>query len=69
MCWWWLCREFADAITSDIPVQPVTGILLKVPGSPYYATLMTDNQTEMRTLVVLYSNVGILRRTALPAGA
>jgi hypothetical protein len=38
---------------------------LKVPGSPYYATLMTDNQTEMLSLVVLYSNVGILRRNHL----
>jgi len=63
--WWWLCREFADAITSDISVQPVTGIRLKVPGSPDYATLMTDNQTEMRPLVVFYYNVGILRRNRL----
>jgi hypothetical protein len=65
MRWWQLCREFAEAITIDIPVQPVTVIRLKVPGSPDHATLMTDNQTEMRTLVVLYRNVGILSRNHL----
>ena len=44
----------------DIPVHPVPGTVLKIPGAPDHCTVITDNQAKLFPVVILDKDVPVL---------
>ena len=62
------CRTFArpaplllkNPEIPDVPVHPVPGTVLKIPGAPDQRAILTDNQAKMRSLIILDKDIPVL---------
>ncbi len=49
-----------NAEIPDVPVHPVPGTVLKIPGAPDQRAILTDNQAKMRSLIILDKDIPVL---------
>ena len=49
-----------NAEIPDVPVHPVPGTILKIPGAPDQRAILTDNQAKMRSLIILDKDIPVL---------